>query len=205
MVERTSPTSPDQEIIHLLEQRDQRAVTMLYEHYSGALYGIILRIVGSEVVAEEALQEALLKIWQKAEQYDPEKGRLFTWMAQLCRNTAVDTLRSSQFKKGNKTESLPDIVYNNSALSENPVTSDPALRKVVGQLEEKNRQIIDLLYFQDLTQKEASEALGIPLGTVKTRARKAMEQLRKVLSNELLWWCAISLTTFELMISYLGH
>lgn len=189
----------------MLEQRDQRAVTMLYEHYSGALYGIILRIVGSEVVAEEALQEALLKIWQKAEQYDPEKGRLFTWMAQLCRNTAVDTLRSSQFKKGNKTESLPDIVYNNSALSENPVTSDPALRKVVGQLEEKNRQIIDLLYFQDLTQKEASEALGIPLGTVKTRARKAMEQLRKVLSNELLWWCAISLTTFELMISYLGH
>lgn len=204
MVERTSPTSPDQEIIHLLDQRDQRAVTMLYEHYSGALYGIILRIVGSEVVAEEALQEALLKIWQKAEQYDREKGRLFTWMAQLCRNTAIDTLRSSQFKKESKTESLPDIVYNNSALSESPVTSDPALRKVVGQLEEKNREIIDLLYFQDYTQKEASEALDIPLGTVKTRARKAMEQLRKILSNELIW-CGISLTTFELMIRYLGH
>ncbi len=174
----------DEEILLLLEQRDQRAVALLYEYYSPALYNIILQVVRTETIAEEVLQDALLKIWEKFEQYDRKKGRLFTWMVRICRNTAIDTLRSSQFKKGNKTDALPDYVYDDEGLSETQKFSDPALRKVVSKMDEKSRRIIELLFFRDYTQSEASEMLGIPLGTIKSRSRKAIQTLREILGNE---------------------
>lgn len=175
---------PHQDILRLLQEQDQRAITLLYEYYSPALYNIILQLVQVEAVAEEALQDAFLKIWEKAEQYDPEKGRLFTWMARICRNTAIDTLRSGQFKKGSKTGALPDSVNNDEILSQEPEETDPGLRKVVSKMDEQSRKIIDLLFFQDYTQSEASEYLGIPLGTVKSRSRKAIQSLRNILKDE---------------------
>lgn len=194
----------DQDILRLLQEKDQRAITLLYEYYSPALYNIILQVVRKEAVAEEALQDAFLKIWEKAEQYDPTKGRLFTWMARICRNLAIDTLRSGQYKKGNKTEGLPDSVYNDEALTQNPKETDPGLRKVVSKMDEQSRKIIDLLYFQDYTQSEASELLGIPLGTIKSRSRKAIQDLRAILRNEgLVSYLLFSL--IETLRRYLGY
>lgn len=105
-------------------------------------------------------------------------------MVQIARNVAIDTLRSSQYKKGNKTESLPNSVSNTAAHSEEQQECDPALRRVVSQLDESNRKIIELLYFEDYTQKEVSEELGLPLGTVKSKVRKAIMQLREMLAKE---------------------
>lgn len=174
----------DEEIAQLLANRNQRGVSLLYEHYSPALYNIILQIVRSETVAEETLQDALLKIWDQFPKYDASKGKLFTWMLRICRNLAIDRIRSSQFKKGNRTEGIPDSVYNSSSMSERMETEDPGLRKVVEQMDHKSRSLIELLYFQDYTQQEASDALDIPLGTVKSRSRKAIQLLRQSLGKE---------------------
>ncbi|MCB0585075.1 MAG: RNA polymerase sigma factor [Phaeodactylibacter sp.] len=194
----------DQDILQLLQERDQRAITLLYEYYSPALYNIILQLVRVETVAEEVLQDAFLKIWEKAEQYDPQKGRLFTWMARICRNLAIDTLRSGQFKRGNKTDTLPDSVYHDENLTQQPEETDPGLRRIVSKMDEQSRKVIDLLFFQDYTQSEASEHLGIPLGTVKSRSRKAIQDLRAILKNEgLVSFLLLSL--IETLRRYLGY
>lgn len=201
---KTKPrTALETEIIDLLSKKQQRGITLLYEHYSPALYNIILRIVQSEEIAEETLQDSYLKIWDNFSKYDASKGRLFTWMVRICRNLAIDKVRSSQFKKGNRTESIPDSVYNSDSLSEELNTSDPGLRKVVGQLDDKTRVLIELLYFKDYTQREVSDALDIPLGTVKSRSRKAIQVLRQVLGNEG-FLSAILITMFETIKRYFG-
>jgi RNA polymerase sigma-70 factor (ECF subfamily) len=196
-------TALETEIIDLLSKKQQRGITLLYEHYSPALYNIILRIVQSEEVAEETLQDSFLKIWDNFSKYDADKGRLFTWMVRICRNLAIDKIRSSQFKKGNRTETIPDSVYNSDSLSEELNTSDPGLRKVVSKLDDKTRVLIELLYFKDYTQREVSDALDIPLGTVKSRSRKAIQVLRQVLGNEG-FLSAIFITMFETIKRYFG-
>lgn len=196
-------TALETEIIQLLSRKNQRGITLLYEHYSPALYNIILRIVQSDEIAEETLQDSYLKIWDNFSKYNPEKGRLFTWMVRICRNLAIDKIRSSQFKKGNRTESIPDSVYNSDSLSEELNTSDPGLRKVVSKMDDKTRVLIELLYFKDYTQREVSDALDIPLGTVKSRSRKAIQVLRQVLGNEG-FLLAILITMFETIKRYFG-
>ena len=203
MADSSQKTPIDQTIVDLLKARNQRALILLYEHYSPALYNIIFRIVGDENIAEETLQDSLMKIWDNAASYDAQKGRLFTWMVRITRNLAIDKIRSSQFKKGNKTEAMPDYVYNDTRLSELPEITDPGLRKVVEQMDEKSRTIIDLLFFQDYTQKEVSEALGIPLGTIKSRSRKALMDLRNLLGKEGLIILFL-FTAFEIVKKYFG-
>jgi RNA polymerase sigma factor (sigma-70 family) len=171
-------------LVASLQQKNKEALETLYQQYSAALYQVVLRVTGRQEIAEEALQDAFLKIWNSADKYDPQKGRLFTWMLRIARNTAVDALRSSQAKKSAKTDSITDSVINNQELSTMPSVGDPGLRQVVDKMEEKSRQIIELLYFREYTQQEASDALGLPLGTVKSRTRKAISDLRRLLSEE---------------------
>jgi RNA polymerase sigma-70 factor (ECF subfamily) len=177
-------TIEESQIVKLLQDRDKQAIALLYDRYAGALYGIISNLIADEATAQETLQDVFVRIWNNSDKYDAGKGRLFTWMVQLTRHIAIDTLRSSQFKKNSKTESLPNSVSNNAAHSEELRIGDPALRRVVNQLDETNRRVIELLYFEDYTQKEVCEALGIPLGTVKSKARKAISQLRELLGDE---------------------
>lgn len=171
-------------LILRLKNRDRRAMPELYHKYSGALLHIILRTIRSSEVAEEVLQDAFVKIWENIDKYDETKGRLFTWMVQICRNTAIDRLRSANFKRWEKTDSLENNVNDDKRWSESLVIEDSGLRKVINNLDEKYRNLIDYLYFQDYTQKEVSEELNIPLGTVKTRVRAAMVELRRLLGNE---------------------
>lgn len=172
------------QMVQLLLSRDGQSLALLYERYSAALFGIIRGMIPDEELGKEVLQDAFVKIWQNADKYDAAKGRLFTWMVQVTRRLAIDSIRSKQFKAEKKTESLPDSVSNSSSLSEEANLKDIGLRRIVEQLDEQHKSIITLLYFQDYTQKEVSEALDIPLGTVKTRTRKAMERLREILRNE---------------------
>lgn len=168
----------------LLRQQDRRAVTWLYESYAPALYNIILKTVWKKEPAAEVLQDTFVKICRNIDQYDPEKGRLFTWMARIARHAAIDKLRSGQFKRGEKTEALPDFVSNDARYSESSRVTDPALQQVLEQLAPRDRRIIDLLYFQGYSQSEAGKAMDIPLGTIKTRVRKAISQLRSILKKE---------------------
>lgn len=172
-------TALEKERVAMLQKGDKRVLAALYESYSAALYNLIFRIVGSEEKGKEVLQDSFLKIWNDREKYDPAKSRLFTWMAQIARETAIERVRSGELKKSDKTE----YVENGGGLSEERLSQEPDLRKILKALDEKNWKIIDLLYFHDFTQKEVSEMLGIPVGIVKSSARKAVTALRKVLKN----------------------
>lgn len=180
--------TPDEDLIAMLRDNKQQAIRPIIDKYGDALYGVVLSIVHSQEVAEDVMQEAFVKVWRNADTYDSAKGRLFTWLVNIARYTAIDKIRTVKFKENQKTVSLDRVVYENEHLTEEMEIQDSGLRKVINSLEEKYRTLIDLLYLQGFTQTEAAEALNIPLGTVKTRSKTAIAQLRTLLgSKEWLW------------------
>lgn len=172
----------EHELVNLLHQQDRQAFDYLYENYSGALYGVIFRMVENKEIAEDILQDAFVKVWNNFTQYDNSKGRLFTWMLNLTRNLTIDTLRSKSYKKQQQIRSDENSVNNFSDESHRIEKFDTiGLRKQLTLLKNDQRQIIDLAYFSGYTQDEIAKELGIPLGTVKTRMRTAIIELRKIL------------------------
>ncbi|MBL7775814.1 MAG: sigma-70 family RNA polymerase sigma factor, partial [Saprospiraceae bacterium] len=155
-----------------------------YDAYSGALYGIALRIVQTPELAEQVIQDTFVKVWRKSSAYDSSKGRLFTWLANIARNTAIDATRTAHFQQRKKTESTEALVSVPGGSAINP--DHIGLRETVGRLEEKYRVLVDLLYFQGYTQEEAAEETGVPLGTVKTRLRFAINELRRLFAEHTL-------------------
>lgn len=172
----------EQELVSLLQQRDNRAYSYLYDNYAAALNGVILPIVKEEETAGDVLQEVFVNVWKKIEFYDPSKGRLFTWLLNIARNAAIDKVRSKSFRNTQATVSLPDgAELNISASVLQPDTDFIGLKKVLSKLKDDYRQLIDLSYFQGFTHDEIAKALNIPLGTVKTRIRTALIQLKTML------------------------
>jgi len=169
----------EQELVTLLKSKDSKAFHYLYDNYSGALYSIVLQIVIDEELANDVLQEVFINIWKKMDIYDPAKGRLFTWMLNIARNLSIDTLRSKSYQNTQKNQSLPDNVDWNVVSSAVQMNVDNiGVRKVLGKLKEDYRTLIDLAYFKGYTHEEIAEMKNIPLGTVKTRIRNALIQLR---------------------------
>jgi RNA polymerase sigma-70 factor (ECF subfamily) len=172
----------EEELVLLLQQKDQKAFSYLYDNYAGALNGIICRMVDDVQLAEDILQDAFVRIWNNFQQYDSNKGRLFTWMINLTRNLTIDTLRSKGYKKQRKISKDENSVSNyhdkNAAADKFDAIG---LRKQVANLKPEQKTIIDLAYFNGYTQEEISKEMGIPLGTVKTRMRSAIMELRKML------------------------
>lgn len=166
-------------LIQSLKERSKGALEQLYDRYSAALYGVILRIIPDETLAEDVLQETFIKIWRKIDTYDSRKGRLFTWILNIARNTAIDTRRSKQFTKPQKTQALDNTFSNQESLSATIPIEHIGVKENVANLKIEYQKIIDLLYFQGYSQSEAAKELEIPLGTLKTRARAAIQELRK--------------------------
>lgn len=165
-----------------LRSKDKSSFEYLYDNYSGALYGAIYRIIRKEEIAEEVLQDVFLKIWDKIESYDPARGRLFTWMLNLAKNQAIDKTRSKEISRENKTGGLENFVsgVKSGEFAEQKVDAIGVKEILIG-LPEDQRFVVDQLYFKGYTQSELSEEFNIPLGTVKTRLRLAMIQLRSIL------------------------
>lgn len=168
------------ELVQLLRQRGQSAFTYLYDNYSGALNSIILNIVNDEELASDVLQEVFVKIWKQIESYDSSKGRLFTWMLNIARNASIDTIRSKSYQNSRQNRELTEDVYASGGTSETK-TDQIGLRKMVNNLKEEYKVLVELSYFQGYTQDEISKMLGLPLGTVKTRLRTALIQLREII------------------------
>ena len=165
----------------LLQQRNEKAYTYLYDNYSGALYGIIHSIIADTETANDVLQEVFINIWTKIESYDPAKGRLFTWMLNIARNAAIDKIRSKGFRDSLKNQPLTENVDISMGSATYPTITDVGLRKVIGKLKEEQRLLLDLSYFRGYTHEEIAKATNIPLGTVKTRIRSALIQLRTLI------------------------
>ncbi len=170
----------EESLIAQLQSQDRAAIGEIYDRYSPALFGIALRIVGSPDAAKDVLQDAFVKIWRNGPSYDPARGRLFTWLLNIVRNTAIDATRSGSFRLAEKTIG-PDSLVNKSITGLAP--EHIGLRKLVEQLDPKHRQLVDLLYFQGFTQAEAEKELSIPIGTIKTRLRAAINELRKAFAD----------------------
>ena len=172
----------EEELIELLRNRDQQAFSYLYDNYAAALNGIIGRMIDETQLCEDILQEAFVKIWNNFIHYDSSKGRLFTWMINITRNLTIDTLRSKGYKKSrqiSRDENSVSNYHDKNSLSDRFDTI--GLRKQVSNLKPEQKCIIDLAYFSGYTQEEISKEIGIPLGTVKTRMRSAILELRKML------------------------
>ncbi len=176
-------TISEAELIDRLKKKDQSALDYLYDHYSGAIYGVIFRILKKEEIAEEVLQDVFLKIWDKIESYDTIKGKLFTWMINIARNQAIDKTRSKESSKGKKTDDI-DYLVNKIDIQENSQLQVDAigLKEVLLKLSEDQQFIVNQLYLKGYTQSEVAEEFNIPLGTVKTRLRLAMIELRSILN-----------------------
>ena len=161
----------------MLQQRNEKAFGYLYDNYSGALYGIVNSIVTEKEIANDVLQNVFVNIWRKIDLYDPSKGRLFTWMLNIARNAAIDELRSRGYRDSQKNQSLGETV-DVAGTATGPAIQDVGLRKVLTKLKGELRILVDMSYFQGFTHEEISKVLNIPLGTVKTRIRTALIQLR---------------------------
>lgn len=138
--------------------------------------------MSKEEVAEEVLQDVFLKIWDKFNNYDETKGRLFTWMLNVARNQAIDKTRSKEIVKDQKTGALEKVV---SRIDDREYVEQKiegiGVGDILKNLPEEQRFVVDHLYLKGYTQSELAEEFNIPLGTVKTRLRLAMQQLRSTL------------------------
>lgn len=170
------------ELVMLLKQRSQEAFAYLYDNYCGALYTVVLSIVHERELANDVLQEIFIKIWRQIDTYDNSKGRLFTWMMNVARNASIDTLRSKGYQNNQQNQELTETVYD-AASSTNTNTDKIGLRKIVHKLKEDYKVLVELAYFQGFTQEEISKMLNVPLGTVKTRLRTALTQLRQLVKQ----------------------
>ncbi|MBC7913081.1 MAG: sigma-70 family RNA polymerase sigma factor [Pyrinomonadaceae bacterium] len=181
MSRKTKIALSETELIMAIRQKSKIGSEALYDMYSASLFGVIVRIVQDQELAEDLLQDTFVKIWNSFESYDETKGRLFTWMVNLARNLSVDKLRSKDFRNNSKNQDIENSVV--IIDEQRNTTLKPELlgvREMVDNLKPEAKAVLDLIYFKGYTHVEAAEELGIPLGTVKTRVRLAIISLRKL-------------------------
>ncbi|WP_306352706.1 RNA polymerase sigma factor [Flavobacterium sp. '19STA2R22 D10 B1'] len=171
-----------EELLPLIYKKDDKAFTVLYDMYSKSLYGIIFNLLKDKEESEDVLQEVFIKIWKNIESYNESKGRFFTWILNVARNTAIDKLRSKSFNNSHKNLSTDNFVHilDDTNKMTNKIDTI-GIQAFVKKLKPKCIELIELLFFQGYTQQEASDELEIPLGTVKTQNRSCINELRKFL------------------------
>lgn len=171
-------------LISNFQKKDEKAFEQLYNMYSDSMHGVIYNIVRDHDIAEEVMQDVFIKAWHNSSSYSSEKGRFFTWILNIARNAAIDKTRSKAFKNSKKNldaEFFVDILQTSESL--NDKTDAIGIKKFVGKLAKKCIEVIELLYFKGYTQKEASETLDMPIGTIKTRNRNCIKELREIVLN----------------------
>ncbi len=169
-----------------LRAHDEQAYSYLYDHYSRALFAVLFSYVPQRDVAEDMLQEVLVKVWQRIHTYHESRGRLYTWMLNMARHHAIDRIRSKDFNNRLKTTGLADNVYGNE--SSHSSIGDAGLQKTLSNLPVESRTLLELAYFQGYTHEEIAGITGLPLGTIKTRIRNTILKLRKMLTLLFLLW-----------------
>lgn len=168
-----------EQLVKNFQKKDVHAFETLYEMYHQNISGIVYNIVRDESIAQEVTQDVFLKAWNNADSYSKEKGRFFTWLLNIARNAAIDKTRSKSFHQQSKNLNADIYVHTiEDSASLESQTDAIGIRKFVNKLADTCKKLIDLLYFKGYTQKEVSEHLDIPLGTVKTRNRNCLKSLR---------------------------
>lgn len=174
----------EKHIVELLQERDEKAISLLYDNYADTLYGVAYKVVKDEDLAQDIVQESFVKIWKKSDSYDPTKAKLFTWLFRITRNTAIDKLRSINTKSDKEIQIDVSDVYNLGEQSIRPEFID--VKENLDKIEPKYRIVLEALFFEGMTQQEASDELDIPLGTIKSRLKIGLREMRKIYGSFLL-------------------
>jgi RNA polymerase sigma factor (sigma-70 family) len=168
----------EEELVAALQRNERTAFEFLYDHYSGALFNIISKTLRDEERAADVLQESFLKIWKNIASYNPEKGRLFTWIMNIARNGAIDAARVEGRKPA--MDDMDGItIQNEPDMDEDALHLRSEMKAIIDMLRPERKILIDMAYFQGYTHEEISEELRIPLGTVKSRIRTALHELKQ--------------------------
>lgn len=171
----------DSELVAQVAHGDERAFLALYDRYASRVHGLTLHILGDPMLAEEATQDTFLKLWSRARQYLAERGPFLPWLLTIARRVALDRLRFEARRPALADSDDSDNAW--QELANDETTSEESrwrsLYFAVQSLHADQRKVIELAYYQGMSQSEIAEVLGWPLGTVKTRLRAAMENLRE--------------------------
>ncbi|KQC33440.1 MULTISPECIES: RNA polymerase sigma factor [Nonlabens] len=171
-------------LIARLQEGSEVAFNRIYERYHKALHGVIFAIVKNEDVAQEILQDVFIKIWKNANSYDKSSGRFFTWTLNIARNASIDYLRSKNHKNSLKnlsTDNFVDVIVSNENLDDQ--TDGMFIKQWVEKLEPMCVKIIDIIFFKGFTFKDGAKELDMPSGTLKTRHRRCLNNLREMMIN----------------------
>lgn len=180
----------DNALLKMMSQRQEQALSELYDRYSRLVFSVALNVLVDEALAEEVTQDVFLRVWEKADTFDSDLGKVSTWLASVARNRAIDILRSRRKRpEGNLAGFSIDDALDLPASADVEAEVELArrqqrLRRAMAQLPEAQRQALAYAYLLGYSHSQIAEALNEPLGTVKTRIRMAMQSLRTLLADE---------------------
>ncbi len=180
----------DVRLIELILHSQADALAELYDRYSRLVFGLALNAIGDRALAEEVTQDVFMRVWDKASTYQPEMGKVITWLANIARYRAIDVLRHQDIRPEGHSLSFDDLPFFDPPDSQNVEkevelsNESQRVRQALAQLPKEQREALSLAYFKGYTQEEVAEALHEPLGTVKTRIRLGMLKLRQILLEE---------------------
>lgn len=184
----TTDTVDEIELIQRIGDGDRASFEMFYSRYCGVLFSTALRVLNDPTDAEDVTQEVFVMIWNKAGMYDSSRGKPLTWAVTMTRNKAIDRLRSLQRRfrlkeDAGKEAECGDVIHERQPIDDVESAEKGALiRGAVEKLGQEQREVIEMAYFQGLTQNEIADRLNEPLGTVKARIRRGMIKLRKLVA-----------------------
>ena len=180
-------TIEDIQLINQIAQQNQTALSQLYDLYARLVYAVVFKILGSVEEAEEVVLDVFAQVWRSAQRYDRKKGRVDSWLLMMARSRALDRLRSRQ-RQMKVVDASTQVVQTQSGTSvaipeENLLIQErrECVMDALNQIPTAQRQVIELAYYQGLTQKEIAARIGVSLGTVKTRIRLGLNKLRGIL------------------------
>jgi RNA polymerase sigma-70 factor (ECF subfamily) len=172
----------DAELARRLQRREPQAMADLYDRFGRLAYSLIFSIVRDTGVSEDLVQETFLRVWNRAAGFNPERGALGPWLLAVARNRAIDYIRSARAKMDRNLFELDE--HGGASLfvdMEREVLSADAARRIkaaMAKLNPNQQRVIELAYYEGLSQTEMAERLGQPLGTVKTWVRTALKHLK---------------------------
>jgi RNA polymerase sigma-70 factor, ECF subfamily len=172
----------DRALIERLKRRDPQALAELYDRYGRMAYSLVLRVVRDKAIAEDLTQETFLRVWNRIHSIDSDKGAIGPWLLAIARNRAIDYLRSSAGRDRNVAVELDETDHASifGEMEAGILLSDQ-VRRVKAAMEKlapNHRIVVELAYFEGLSQSEMSAKMGQPLGTIKTWVRTALQSLR---------------------------
>jgi RNA polymerase sigma-70 factor (ECF subfamily) len=173
----------DEALVALAARSEQAALAELYDRYGRTAYGLALRVLRDQTLAEDAVQEAFLAVWRTASRFVPERGKASTWILTLVHRRAVDAVRHEQRRRADSLERAPepaaDGVEEDAWLRLQRERVQAALRN----LPDAQREALELAYYGGFSQSELAERLGLPLGTIKSRMFGGLSRLRELLGE----------------------